>query len=158
MDGFRTVGPEAAAGAVRAMLSGRGSHAVLLAGPASVGKRSLALDLAAGLLCTAEVGDRPCRECRACRMVEHGNHPDLHLLEPEGPGGQVGIGGKDGKRGVRDLVTELSLLPVEGVARVAIFSGSISLRRSQPIAAATSSDSRMIPMLTSLRPASLAIS
>ena len=68
----------------------------------------------------ADGGDRPCRACRACRMVEHGNHPDLHVLEPEGPGGQVGIGGKDGKRGVRDLVTELSLLPVEGVARVAI--------------------------------------
>jgi len=53
-------------------------------------------------------------------MVVSGNHPDVHRLEPEGPGGQVGIGGKDGKRGVRDLVTELSLLPVEGVARVAI--------------------------------------
>jgi DNA polymerase-3 subunit delta' len=121
VDGFRTVGHEAAVGVVRAMLASRVPHAVLLAGPASVGKRSLALDLAAGLLCSgASGGDRPCRDCRACRMVEHGNHPDLHVLEPEGPGGQVGIGGKDGKRGVRDLVTELALLPVEGVARVAI--------------------------------------
>ncbi|HET7829909.1 MAG TPA: hypothetical protein VFL03_10130, partial [Candidatus Limnocylindrales bacterium] len=121
MDGFRTVGHEAAVGAVRAMLAAHVPHAVLLAGPASVGKRSLALDLAAGLLCTgASGGERPCRACRACRMVEHGNHPDLHVLEPEGPGGQVGIGGKDGKRGVRDLVTELALLPVEGVARVAV--------------------------------------
>ncbi|HKF84993.1 MAG TPA: hypothetical protein VKB30_04345 [Candidatus Limnocylindrales bacterium] len=121
MDGFRTVGHEAAVGAVRAMLGSRVPHAVLLAGPASVGKQSLALDLAAGLLCAgATGGGRPCRSCRACRMVEHDNHPDLHRLEPEGPGGQVGIGGKDGKRGVRDLVTELALLPVEGVARVAI--------------------------------------
>jgi hypothetical protein len=53
-------------------------------------------------------------------MVEHGNHPDLHRLDPEGPGGQVGIGGRDRPRGVRDLVTELALLPVEGGARVAI--------------------------------------
>lgn len=121
MDGFLTVGHPAAIGAVHAMLATRAPHAVLLAGPPSVGKRSLALDLAAGLLCSGAVaGARPCRACRACRMVEHGNHPDLHVLEPEGPGGQVGIGGKDGKRGVRDLVTELSLLPVEGVARVAI--------------------------------------
>ncbi len=122
MDGFLTVGQPAAVAAVHAMVAtAHVPHAVLLTGPASVGKRSLALDLAAALLCTGAVGGaRPCRTCRACRQVAHGNHPDLHQLEPEGPGGQVGIGGKDGKRGVRDLVTELSLLPVEGVARVAI--------------------------------------
>jgi DNA polymerase III delta' subunit len=121
VDGFLTVGQSAAVTAVHAMVAGNVPHAVLLSGPASVGKRSLALDLAAALLCTGAAGGaRPCRSCRACRMVEHGNHPDLHLLEPEGSGGQVGIGGKDGKRGVRDLVTELALLPVEGIARVAI--------------------------------------
>src|SRR3712207_7063488 len=41
-----------------------------------VGKTTLALDLAAALLCTSP-SDRPCRTCRGCRMVESGNHPDL---------------------------------------------------------------------------------
>ena len=122
MDGFLTVGHPAAVAAVHAMLASRVPHAILISGPGSVGKVALALDLAAGLLCTgASGGDRPCRTCRTCRMVEHGNHPDLHWLGPEGAGNEVRIGGEQGKaRGVRDLVTELSLLPVEGGWRVAI--------------------------------------
>ena len=117
-----TRGQPAALEAVRAMVMGTPPHAVLLSGPLGVGKTTLALDLAAGLLCTnADPAARPCRECRACRMVEHDNHPDLHWLRPEGPGGQIVIGGSDARyRGVRDLIADLALLPVEGGARVAI--------------------------------------
>ncbi len=104
------------------MIRGPGPHAVLLVGPAGIGKTTLALDLAAGLLCTAEdVGARPCRACRACRLVEHGSHPDVHRLGPEGPGRQVVIGGPGSKwRGVRELINDLALMPAEGGARVAI--------------------------------------
>jgi DNA polymerase III delta' subunit len=106
---------------VDAMVRGPAPHAVLLVGPDGVGKTTLALDLAAGLLCTADATERPCRACRACRLVEHGSHPDLHLLGPAGPGRQVVIGGPDAKyRGVKDLIGELQLMPVEGGARVAI--------------------------------------
>ena len=96
--------------------------AVLLVGPAGVGKTTLAVDLAAGLLCTNDDPTaRPCGACRSCRLVAHGGHPDLHVLGPEGAGRQVVIGGSGSKvRGVRDLITELALLPVEGGARVAI--------------------------------------
>ncbi|MEO8436880.1 MAG: AAA family ATPase [Chloroflexota bacterium] len=107
------------------MISGPAPQAVLLVGPEGVGKTTLALDLAAGLLCTAAPADRPCRKCRACRLVDHGSHPDLHRLGPEGPGRQVVIGGPDARyRGVRDLVGELLLMPVEGGARVAIIEGA----------------------------------
>lgn len=121
MDGARTRGQAAALRAVAGMVRGPAPHAVLLIGPDGVGKTTLALDLAAGLLCTAAPGDRPCRVCRACRLVEHGAHPDLHRLGPVGPGRQVVIGGPDAKfRGVRELVTDLALMPVEGGARLAI--------------------------------------
>jgi DNA polymerase-3 subunit delta' len=105
------------------MIRGGAPHAVLLVGPAGVGKTTLALDLAAGLLCTADEPrlDRPCGACRACRLVASGGHPDLHRLGPEGPGRQVVIGGPGTRaRGIRDLITDLALLPVEGGARVAI--------------------------------------
>jgi len=125
MDGARTRGQPAALGAIEGMIRGQAPHAILLAGPDGVGKTTLALDLAAGLLCEADPELRPCRACRACRMVEGGGHPDLHRLGPVGPGRQVVIGGPEGKyRGIRDLIMELALLPVEGRARVAIVDGA----------------------------------
>jgi DNA polymerase III delta' subunit len=102
------------------MLASGVPHALLLAGPAGVGKTTLALDIAAGLLCVNPDREiRPCRSCRACRALEHGNHPDLHRLAPTGAGAVIGMGGSD-QRGVRELIGELALMPVEGGARVAI--------------------------------------
>jgi DNA polymerase III delta' subunit len=122
VDGARTRGQTAAVAAVAGMIARPAPHAVLLVGPDGVGKTTLALDLAAGLLCTAEPpAVRPCRSCRACRLVEHGSHPDLHRLGPVGPGRQVVIGGPDARfRGVRNLIADLALMPVEGGWRVAI--------------------------------------
>src|SRR5512135_2503708 len=96
-------------------------HAVLLVGPSGVGKTTLAMDLAAGILCQERTSDRPCGRCRSCRMVAGSNHPDLHRLAPEGPGGQVRIGDAiDPEPGsVRGLIRELALLPMEGTARLA---------------------------------------
>jgi DNA polymerase III delta' subunit len=122
MQGARTRGHPAALAAVGALIRRGTPGALLFVGPAGVGKTTLALDLAAGLLCTnEEVAARPCGECRSCRLVVRGVHPDVHRLGPDGPGRQVVIGGAGSKvRGIRDLISELALLPVEGGARVAI--------------------------------------
>ncbi len=97
-------------------------HAILVAGPASIGKTTLARDLAAALLCVAGDGEPvPCGRCRACHRVISGNHPDLHVLLPAGPGRQVRIGGPGSPEpGVRELVTDLALRAAEGGARIAI--------------------------------------
>jgi len=105
------------------MLATVAPHAILFSGPGGVGKTTLALDLASGLLCIGSSGaDRPCGSCRGCRMVVSGNHPDLHRLAPSGAGGQIRIGRReDAEPGtVRRLTADLALLPVEGGARVAI--------------------------------------
>jgi DNA polymerase III delta' subunit len=105
------------------MIAGRTPHALLISGPPSVGKTTLALDLAAGLMCDdPNPAARPCRACRACRLVDRGIHPDLHRLAPSGPADQIRIGDRDRPDAgtVRRLASDLVLLPVEGGARVAI--------------------------------------
>ena len=116
MTRFRTVGQPAALAAVRrAVETARPPHALLLVGPDSVGKTTLAFDLAAGLLCLApKPASRPCRECPACRKVDNGNHPDLHLVGPEGAGQQIRVGQ------VQALASEMALLPLEGRFRIAL--------------------------------------
>jgi DNA polymerase-3 subunit delta' len=115
-----TRGHAAAARAVlHAIATEHPPHALLLVGPRGVGKTTLALDLAAGLLCLADdPRSRPCRACAACRRIGTGNHPDLHLVEPDGAGEQIRIGQ------VGQLISELALTALEGRFRVAIITAA----------------------------------
>jgi DNA polymerase-3 subunit delta' len=59
-------------------------HALLLAGPAGLGKNALAAWLAQFLLCAQPAADgQPCGRCQGCRLFAAGSHPDLHAVQPE---------------------------------------------------------------------------
>jgi hypothetical protein len=123
MKNAATRGQPRALAEIAFMVLGQAPHAILLSGPGSIGKTTLALDLAAGLLCRdPDPAERPCRVCRGCRLVASGNHLDLHRLAPAGPGRQVKIGASinPDPGTARHLIGELALLPAEGGARVAI--------------------------------------
>lgn len=57
-------------------------HALLIAGPRGMGKRTLALNFARALLCEAPRTDGlACGACASCGYVAAGQHPDFQLLE-----------------------------------------------------------------------------
>jgi DNA polymerase-3 subunit delta' len=59
-------------------------HALLLAGPAGVGKREFAEAVAMRLLCERSCGNaHACGECDSCRWFAAGNHPDFRRVIPE---------------------------------------------------------------------------
>lgn len=66
-------------------------HAMLLAGPAGVGKRRFAMALGAGLLCQSPKDGVACGSCRACALLAAGTHPDWAWLAPEEKGKAIKI-------------------------------------------------------------------
>lgn len=64
--------------------SGQLPHALLLAGPAGIGKARLALALARLLLCHRPEAGHNCGSCPGCRYSQSGSHGDFRWLQPEG--------------------------------------------------------------------------
>ncbi|QDT15610.1 DNA polymerase III subunit [Alienimonas californiensis] len=114
VDGFR-----------RAVGRGRLSSALLLAGPAGVGKRLFADTLAKCLLCLRTPDDllEACGTCKACVSAAADTHPDLHRVRlPEGKREiplAAFVGDKE-DRGSSGLCYELSRRPALSERRVAI--------------------------------------
>jgi len=74
---------------IREQLLGQGldrlPHAVLLVGPAGVGKTAFSEQLAALLLCESITPElTACGKCQACRWLDAGNHPDFRRVAPDG--------------------------------------------------------------------------
>jgi len=89
------------------------AHAWLFAGPDGIGKRSVALALAAWVHCAAG-GDDACGVCPACRQIAAGSHPDVQLVGV--PAGKKEIGVDR----VRELKRFMQLRPMLGSTKVAI--------------------------------------
>ncbi|MEN0110031.1 MAG: DNA polymerase III subunit delta' [Planctomycetota bacterium] len=104
---------------------GRLASTYLFVGPDGVGKRRVALRLAAALFCP-HAGPRsvdPCGRCESCRRVARGAHPDvLRVAKPEGKSGlpiDLFVGPAD-KRNRVGLCHDLALRPMLADRRVAI--------------------------------------
>lgn len=98
-------------------------HALLITGPAGIGKRQLADALVAGLLC--EQGRAAaCGTCRSCRLLAGGAHPDRFLVTPEDDEREIKI------KAIRELISRLVLTTTISPYKVALITPAEAMNRN----------------------------
>ena len=107
----------------KAFREGRHSHAYLLVGPAHVGKRTLAINMAQAVNCLSPE-DSPCGECSQCRRIAATQHADVRVIGVRRQGEDEPSRKEIGIDEVRDVQHQASLKPYEGRHRVLIFDGA----------------------------------
>jgi len=105
----------------RALSSGRLAHAYLFAGPDGVGKTTVALDLAAVLLCRQPQADRACGLCPGCLKFRSSNHPDFLRIRPDDTVIKIDQ--------IRELKKALNFAPFESRLRVVLLEEVHTMRR-----------------------------
>jgi len=99
-------------------------HALVLSGPAGIGKLRLARAFLEALLCQQPQGGLACGRCQSCHLAAAGSHPDLALVMPEEKSKVIKIDQ------VRDLVSFFSKTAQYGGRRVALLSPAESMNRN----------------------------
>lgn len=87
-------------------------QALLITGPENVGKHTLAEQLVAAILCSAQ--ERPCGRCLSCRKLISGNHPDFMRIAPDERTAHLKIDE------IRAVERFLALTPRESTRKIAL--------------------------------------
>ena len=91
---------------VHLLRNGHLPPASLFTGPDGIGKKTLALGLAALGNCKNPIDHDSCGECPSCTKAAAGQHPDIRLLEPEKGSLKIAI--------MREFNREVRFRPFEG--------------------------------------------
>jgi hypothetical protein len=94
---------------------GRFPHALLLVGPAGLGRELAAVEISALLVCSE--AEEPWRDGGCCRRLRMGHHPDVTAVFPTGRKSIIKIAQ------VREIVDNAPGRPYEGLRRVWILDG-----------------------------------
>ena len=95
-------------------------HAVIFSGVEGIGKRKIAENCAAALLCENPNDGEACGVCSSCKLLAAGNHPDFYVIEPEKSKAAPAI--KIGQ--IRELQSQVLLQPNRANCRVVIIDGA----------------------------------
>jgi DNA polymerase-3 subunit delta' len=108
--------------ALRRLLEARDRipHAILIHGPAGIGKVAFARALAAGALCEAPRAQLACGACPSCHWFSQGNHPDFREIVPEAAAEDDEGDGTDADSGGRDRVKSV-VIKIDQIRAVADF-------------------------------------
>ena len=97
--------------------SGQLAHALLLHGPAGIGKADFATQAAQSLLCEQpEEAGQACGRCKACQLLASANHPDFIPIQPEEAGKAIKVDQ------IRELIQQLNLSAHFGGYRTVLIS------------------------------------
>jgi DNA polymerase-3 subunit delta' len=100
---------------IAALRTNRLGHAYLFIGPAGVGKKKFAMDLARSLLCEHPPGElRSCGNCAGCHLVDANTHPDLVVTGKPADKLEFVI------ESMRKLLADLSMMPARGRRKISI--------------------------------------
>lgn len=99
-------------------------HALLLTGPAGIGKKRFALALSHFLMCSNRGPSVPCGECRQCHFNLAGTHPDLKVIEVEEKSRQIKIDQ------IRAQVATLAQTSQQGGYKIAILTAAESMNNN----------------------------
>lgn len=104
----------------RAVARDRLPHALLLAGPDGVGKRTFAMELAKAVTCHAPVEGDACETCDSCVRASAGEHPDIRVYVPEGTLHKIAQ--------MRELAREAQYRPFDNRRRVLVVDDAHKMR------------------------------
>ncbi len=107
----------------RSLEKGTIAHAYLFAGPAHIGKMTLAINLAQALNCSS--AERPCSVCDSCLRITAGKHADVQTikLEQGSESGESVSKTRISVEQVDQILHSVNLPPFEGKYKVFIIDG-----------------------------------
>lgn len=95
------------------LFSSRLPHAIILEGEEGIGKKTLAREIAAALVCRSE-GEKPCYSCAQCKKAVKGIHPDIYEYSASGSSKSFHVDK------VRDIISDVYMCPNESGFKVYI--------------------------------------